>query len=152
MDGGEWGRYFWPSIGVLWFSIGSVAINMLFLDEEGLLVQATVATALCAGPSWYYIVEVAGSSFIKRGLLAGLVIGMAVHPMFLIISPPLHGEFTIGNPFGAILFSPYGLVLFGYLTIPAGVVAGGSLGMIRHYIAQNHDITTFKDILDDEDG
>ena len=137
------GAYYWPGIAVLWFSIGAFVINILFMEDNELLIQSTVSTALCAGPIWHFIVEAAEKSFIKRGLVAGFTVGIVVHPTFLVIDPLFWGEFTLGGPIGAILFTPWGLALFGYLTIPGGVVAGGLLGVIRYYTGQNPDIRVF---------
>lgn len=127
--------YLSSGIATLWFSIWTYTIEIYFIEGDEFLIEAVVATALCAGPVWYSLVEVSETSIVKRGVVAGFIIGIAVYPAFVVVYVVLElGIFFIANPFlYPTFFYLYALEAFGYLSIPAGTLAGGLLGLFRYY-------------------
>ena len=96
---------------------------------------------------WRFIVAGAGKSRIGRGLICGIASGVLVHPVcwslvsagnsLMIVtgmssrSPLGEPPFTLPHEIVAVFsFSILSLLFFGWLTVVAGALTGGLLGLV----------------------
>lgn len=138
----------WTLLATGWFGAAAAAVNVWFLDgftPSSIAWHATAATVLATPLPWYYGVERHESGFVRRGLVVGLVVGVAVHPLFIVlvllwgVGPAVAVVAPLALP--AVLgMSLLGLFLLGWLTVPSGAVAGLALGVLRRAVARWHPV------------
>jgi len=126
--------------GVMYFASMSVPGE----GWDALPVLASVATFLTAFTVWYLYVARPRKISSYRGGVAGVVIGLLVHPvtwylfgchtwvLSLFPNPQSGGHSDVLNPFtavlGAVAFSLWSAACTGWITIPAGAVIGMVVG------------------------
>lgn len=110
-------------------------------DWTYLIFAAPVAAFLVSVPLWLLVI-LSGKTTLWRGAAVGALTGFLSHPpawYFVTLLLWLSGTTSsagdqILNPIeavpGSIVFSVISLLLFGWLTVPVGAVAGGALAAI----------------------
>lgn len=155
IDGRRLGRsrLVWTALGGIWF--GGVAFQTVggagvLAGSEQLVVfnAAIVAAVMLSTPiPWFLAVELHRGSdrLFLWGGVAGAAVGVMVHPTLWVVilvagmrSPP-DATFLTAVTAGSLWLSIFGLLIAGWITIPAGVLTGVSLGFIRQLAVERFD-------------
>lgn len=126
----------WSLTAAAVFAVAGVvaSIGLYALRIGGLIffVLAPVAGGVVGYPAWLLVVERReGWSVTRRGAVAGGLAGILAVPMTVGFFGALHAGPHIATPFLGLWGGFIGLIVVGWITVPAGAIAGYLLALRR---------------------
>ena len=143
----------WPLVAGFGFGLTALTCSLLILSRAGsgdwfvLVYSAPVAACCISYLLWWLVIERSFRISVVKGIIIGAVTGAVAHPVawYLAIlyfyvtgARTSLGEQTLNPVEGigaSIVFSGLSLLFTGWLTIPAGAIAGGVLAAFESRVA-----------------
>lgn len=146
-DSGENERLWATTAAVVFAAVaGGVATGLVGADrvwppfansDSAMAVAGVLAAALVGWASWTGLARHLRTDRLRHGALSGLVTGVLAHPVMLFLwplLPPADGlEWTAPI---MPLVSVWSLLLVGWITVPAAVLAGSGVSLVRIVVAK----------------